>query len=240
VIADDFQIKHPVREAEAMSPLVKIPVAQLVTLLTKKSGYVVVNNQLDLSDGRRINNDAFPGVVVQSSSLRSYPNATLAESLLGGVNTKGVGTSGLEYEYQKQLAGQAGETREFVSASGVNLPGSHSTVIKKATPGVGLELTIDSSLQFVTERALAKQLKATNGVTGVAVVMDVKTGQILADASLVNTTANAGVLGSVPSWGRSVGVSGIDQTINNLAFTQAYEPGSVFKVVTFSAALQAA
>jgi len=239
VIADDFQIKHPVREAEAMSPLVKIPVAQLVTLLTKKSGYVVVNNQLDLSDGRRINNDAFPGVVVQSSSLRSYPNATLAESLLGGVNTKGVGTSGLEYEYQKQLAGQAGETREFVSASGVNLPGSHSTVIKKATPGVGLELTIDSSLQFVTERALAKQLKATNGVTGVAVVMDVKTGQILADASLVNTTANAGVLGSVPSWGRSVGVSGIDQTINNLAFTQAYEPGSVFKVVTFSAALQA-
>jgi len=63
----------PCVEAEAMSPLVKIPVAQLVTLLTKKSGYVVVNNQLDLSDGRRINNDAFPGVVVQSSSLRSYP-----------------------------------------------------------------------------------------------------------------------------------------------------------------------
>jgi cell division protein FtsI (penicillin-binding protein 3) len=239
VIADDFQIKHPLREAQAMSPLVKLPVDQLTRLFTKKSGYVVVNNQLDLSDGRRISNAAFPGIVVQSSSTRSYPNGTLGESLLGGVNTQGQGTSGLEYEYQKQLAGQSGETREFVSASGVSLPGSHSTVIKKATAGVGLELTIDSSLQFVTERALAKQLKATDGVTGVAVVMDVKTGQILADASLVNTTTSAGVLGPVPSWGKPVGVAGIDQTINNLAFTQAYEPGSVFKVVTFSAALQA-
>jgi len=239
VIADDFQIKSPLREAEAMSPIVKVPVAHLVSLLSEKNGYVVVNKQLDLSDGRRMTNDAFPGIVVQSSSIRSYPNGTLAESLLGGVNTKGSGTAGLEYEYQKQLAGQTGETREFVSASGVNLPGSHSTVIKKATPGVGLELTIDSSLQFVTERALAKQLKATDGVTGVAVVMDVKTGQILADASLVNTAADPGVLGATPSWGSPVGVPGVDQTINNLAFTQAYEPGSVFKVVTFSAALQA-
>jgi cell division protein FtsI (penicillin-binding protein 3) len=239
VIADDFQITHPLREAEAMSPLVKIPVPQLVTLLSEKNGYVVVNNHLDLSDGRRVTNNAFPGIVVQASSIRSYPNGTLAQSLLGGVNMKGSGTSGLEYEYQSQLAGQSGETREFVSASGVNLPGSHSTVIKKATPGVGLELTIDSSLQFVTERALAKQLAATKGVTGVAVVMDVKTGQILADASLVNTKADAGILGPVPAWGASVGVPGVEQTINNLAFTQAYEPGSVFKVVTFSAALQA-
>jgi cell division protein FtsI (penicillin-binding protein 3) len=239
VIADDFQITHPLREAEAMSPLVKIPVPQLVTLLSEKNGYVVVNNHVDLSDGRRVTNDAFPGIVVQASSIRSYPNGTLAQSLLGGVNMKGSGTSGLEYEYQSQLAGQSGETREFVSASGVNLPGSHSTVIKKATPGVGLELTIDSSLQFVTERALAKQLAATKGVTGVAVVMDVKTGQILADASLVNTKADAGILGPVPAWGASVGVPGVEQTINNLAFTQAYEPGSVFKVVTFSAALQA-
>jgi len=69
--------------------------------------------------------------------------------------------------------------------------------------------------------------------------MDVKTGQILADASLVNTATKAGVLGPIPAWGTSVGVPGIEQTINDLAFTQAYEPGSVFKVVTFSAALAA-
>lgn len=239
VIADDFQIKHPIREAEAMSPFVKVPVKKLTSLLSEKNGYVVVNNQLDLSDGRRLSSAVFPGIVVQSSSVRSYPNGTLAESLIGGTNSSGVGIAGLEYKYQTELAGATGITREFVSSSGVNLPSSHSTVIKKATPGVGLELTIDSSLQFVTERALANQLKSVGGLTGVAVVMDVKTGEILADASLVNTKTTAGVLGPISSWGRSVGVPGIDETINNLAFSQAYEPGSVFKVVTFSAALQA-
>jgi cell division protein FtsI (penicillin-binding protein 3) len=239
VIADDFQIKDPAKEAAAMSSLVHVPVAKLTTLLSRHSGYVVVNNALDLTDGRSVSSHTFPGIVVQNSSVRTYPDGTLATSILGGVNASGAGTTGLEYEYQKMLAGQTGVTREFVSASGVNLPASHSTVITPAKPGVGLELTLDSSLQYVTERDLAQQLKAEDGLTGLAVVMDVKTGQILADASLVNTKTTAGALGPVPAWGKSVGYSGIEQTINNLPFSQAYEPGSVFKVVTFSAALQA-
>ncbi len=121
----------------------------------------------------------------------------------------------------------------------MNLPSTYTTVIKKAKPGVGLELTIDSSLQFVTERALARALASTDAVAGTAVVMDVHTGEILANASLVNVRAKPGVLGKVPAWGVSVGVPGIEQTINDLAFSYAYEPGSVFKAVTFSAALQA-
>jgi len=176
---------------------------------------------------------------VQNSSVRSYSDDTLASSVLGGVNASGTGSAGLEYEFQKVLAGQTGVTREFVSASGVNLPASHSTVITKATPGEGLELTLDSSLQYVTEHDLAEELKAVDGLTGEAVVMDVKTGQILADASLVNTATKAGVLGPIASYPQSIGVAGIHQTVNNLPFTEAYEPGSVFKVVTFSAALQA-
>jgi cell division protein FtsI (penicillin-binding protein 3) len=239
VIADDFQIKDPAREAAAMSPLVGVPVARLTALLSRHSGYVVINNALNLTDGRRVSALAFPGIVVQDSSVRTYPDGTLATSLLGGVNAAGAGTTGIEYEYQKMLAGQTGETREFVSASGVNLPASHSTVIRASKPGVGLELTIDSSLQYVTERDLAQQIKAEDGLSGLAVVMDVKTGQILADASLVNTKTSAGDLGAIPAWGKSVGYAGIEQTINNLPFSQAYEPGSVFKVVTFSAALQA-
>ena len=239
VVADDFQIKQPATEATAMSPLVHVPVAQLTALLSRHSGYVVINNALDLTDGRRVSSLAFPGIVVQDSSVRTYPDGTLATSLLGGVNAAGSGTTGVEYEYQKMLAGQTGKTREFVSASGVNLPASHSTVVRPAKPGVGMELTIDSSLQYVAERDLAQQLQAEDGLTGLAVVMDVKTGQILADASLVNTKTTAGALGPIPAWGKSVGYPGIEQTINNLPFSQAYEPGSVFKVVTFSAALQA-
>jgi cell division protein FtsI (penicillin-binding protein 3) len=239
VIADDLQIAHPLREAEAMSAIVKVPVAKLDALLSRKSGYVIINNALDLSDGHKLNGLGFPGIVVQGSSVRSYPNGTLATSVLGGTNAAGAGSAGLEYEYQKLLAGQTGVTREFVSTAGVSLPSSDSVVIRRAKPGVGLELTLDTSLQFVTERDLAKQLAATGALTGVAVVMDVKTGEILADASLVNTKTPAGPLGPIPAWGKSVGEPGVEQTINNLAFTQNYEPGSVFKVVTFSAALQA-
>ncbi len=239
VIADDMQIAHPVTEAQAMAPIVHVPVAKLIKLLSQKNnGYVIVNNALDLTAGRQLSSMAFPGIVVQNSSVRTYPNGPVATSLIGGTNAAGAGSAGLEYEFQSTLAGQSGITRAFVSASGVNLPSSATTVIRAAKPGVGLELTLDSSLQFVTERALARQLSATDAVTGQAVVMDVKTGEILADASLVNTKAKAGVLGPVPAWGQSIGVAGVQQTINNLPFTQAYEPGSVFKVVTFSAALQ--
>lgn len=239
VIADDFQIKHPSREARAMSPLVQVPIAKLTRLLSERNGYVILNNKLNLSSGRQLASMVFPGIVVQSSSVRNYPNGPVGTSIIGGTNAAGAGSAGLEYEYQSSLAGQTGVTREYVSASGVNLPSSSSTVIRKATPGVGLELTLDTSLQYVTERDLARQLVATKAVSGVAVVMDVKTGEILADASLVNTKTNAGVLGPISSWGASVGVPGVQQTINDLSFTQTYEPGSVFKVVTFSAALQA-
>jgi cell division protein FtsI (penicillin-binding protein 3) len=239
VIADDFQITDAARQAAAMSPLVHVPVSKLTALLSKKSGYVIVNNQLDLTDGRRVSALMLPGIVVENSSVRTYPDGTLATSLLGGVNASGAGSAGLEYEYQKMLAGQTGITEEFVSSSGVNLPASHSTVIRKAKPGVGIELTLDSSLQYVTECDLAQELATADGLTGLAVVMDVKTGEILADASLVNSKTTAGVLGPISTWGKSVGVAGIQQTINNLPFSQAYEPGSVFKVVTFSAALQA-
>ncbi|HQT99042.1 MAG TPA: penicillin-binding protein 2 [Acidimicrobiales bacterium] len=238
VIADDFQITNPVKEAAALSPLIKVPDTKLVALLSKKSGYVVLNGQLDLTDGRKVASMYFPGIVVQASSVRTYPDGTLATSLLGGTNASGAGSAGLEYGYNSTLAGQTGITRAFVSSSGVGLPASQSTVIRQAKPGVGLELTLDAPLQYVTERTLARDLKTYNALTGVALVMDVKTGEILADASLVNTKTPAGVLGPIPAWGKSVGVPGVEQTINDLSFTQAFEPGSMFKVVTFSAAMQ--
>jgi cell division protein FtsI (penicillin-binding protein 3) len=240
VIADDMQISDPERVARAMAGLVQLPVNRLVPLLSKsKDGYVILNNNLNLNSGRRLAALDLPGIVVQNSSVRTYPNGPVATSVLGGTNAAGAGSAGLEYQYQNLLAGRTGITREFTSSSGVSLPSSISKVLQKPQPGVGLELTLDTSLQFVAERDLARQLAATDAVSGVAVVMDVKTGEILADASLANTKSHPGVLGNDPVWGRSVGVPGIEQTVNNLAFTQTYEPGSVFKIVTFSAALQA-
>src|ERR1019366_6823545 len=86
VVADDMQISQPQQEAQALTGLVKVPVAKLTALLSKKgtgSGYVILNSQLDLTDGKSVATGDFPGIVVQDSSSRSYPNGTLAESLLG-------------------------------------------------------------------------------------------------------------------------------------------------------------
>jgi cell division protein FtsI/penicillin-binding protein 2 len=87
VIADDMQISHPASEARAMSPLVHVPVAKLTSLLAQKNhGYVIINNALALTDGKKVSSLVFPGIVVQNSSVRTYPDGTLATSILGGVN----------------------------------------------------------------------------------------------------------------------------------------------------------
>ena len=239
VIADDFQIKHPVAEAAALAPLVGESAKQLLPKLQKNSGYVILTNSLNITDGHKLASRYMPGIVVLNSSERKQPNGAVATALLGGVNASGAGSAGLEYQYQNLLAGKSGLERVFASPSGISLPGSRTVVVRPAKAGQGLELTIDTPLQFVTEQALAQELVSTKALTGDAIIMDVKTGQILANASLVNTNVQAGQLGPIPSWGTSVGVKGVQQTINDLSFTNTYEPGSVFKVVTFSAALQA-
>ena len=239
VIADDHQITNPAKEARAMSGLVGVPVKALTKMLGDNQGYQVVTSSLTLAQGAVVARSNFHGIIVRTGSQRTYPSGDLAESLLGRVNSTGSGTTGLEYEYQSLLAGMPGAEREFLGPTGLVLPGTYPQVVSSATPGVGVELTLDSTLQFYLEQVLANQLHAVGGITAQAVVMDVKTGQILADASLVNTKTNPGKLGPVPAWGRTVGAPGIEQTINNLPFTQAYEPGSVFKAVTFSAALAA-
>jgi cell division protein FtsI (penicillin-binding protein 3) len=239
VIADDFQITHPVSEAAALAPLLGAKASTLAAQLHRRSGYVVLTNHLGIAAGHRLAAQYFPGIVVLDSSMRSEPNGTIATSLIGGLNAAGNGAAGLEYQYQNLLAGEEGIERVFASPSGISLPNSRVTVVKKAVAGVGLELSIDTSLQFVVEQALGEQLRATGGLTGTAIVMDVKSGEILASASLVNTKVRAGSLGPIPSWGRNIGVPGIEQTINNLAVSQVYEPGSVFKIVPFSAALDA-
>ena len=93
-----------------------------------------------------------PGIVVQSSSVRTYPNGPIATSVIGGTNATGAGSAGLEYEYQSMLAGQSGVTRAFVSRRGVNLPSSHTTVISRG-PARGRPRAHDRHATAVRHRA---------------------------------------------------------------------------------------
>ena len=244
VVADDFQIPHPVRTAEALSPIIHVPVATLAAELHRPTGYVVLARQLPQSTGQTISTDAFPGISLIADSHREVPNGNLAAPVVGFTNAAGKGAGGLEYGDNTLLAGVDGKETIMQSPAGVTLPQSPVTQQVASSPGTGLELTLDSQLQYESEQALAKSIESSNATSGTAVVMDVKTGQILSMANLVATHPAA--LGAAPTTTPSdpggvvpIGPNdAINEAPSNLAVTQLYEPGSVFKLVTFSAALQ--
>ena len=191
VVADDFQVAHPVQTALALSPLLGIPATTLATQLHQRSGYVVLARQLPQTTGQKISADAIPGITLIDDSKRLVPNGNLAAPVVGFTNASGQGAAGLEYGDNRQLAGVAGKETIMESPAGVALPQSPVTNQVSTTPGTGLELTLDTQLQYESEQALAKAIESSDAVSGTAVVMDVKTGQILSMANLAATHPDA-------------------------------------------------
>ncbi|HSZ37370.1 MAG TPA: hypothetical protein VK773_09795, partial [Acidimicrobiales bacterium] len=108
VVADDFQIAHPVKTAEALASMLHLPVAALAAQLHERSGYVVVARQLSQSTGEKIAADSFPGITLISDSKREVPNGDLASPVIGFTNASGKGAGGLEYGDNQLLAGSDG------------------------------------------------------------------------------------------------------------------------------------
>jgi cell division protein FtsI (penicillin-binding protein 3) len=247
VVADDFLVAHPVKTALALSPMLHVPAATLAQELHRHSGYVVLARQVPKEVGQKIAADSLPGISLIDDATRDVPNGNLAGPLLGFTNASGHGAAGLEYGDDHLLAGAPGTETIMASPAGVTLPQSPVTDRTPTTPGTGLELTIDTQLQYESEQALAKAIESANAASGTAVVMDVKTGQILSMANLVATHAGAQSTPGTTTEPAASAVGGVipigphdavDEASNNLAVSQLYEPGSVFKLVTFSAALQ--
>lgn len=237
VIADDFQISQPATEAAALAPLLGTTPAALTAQLSKRSGYVVLTTHLSQAKAAVVAKDNFPGLTMLNTSVRTVPNGTLAGSVVGVTNASGAGAAGLEYQFQRQLAGTPGVETLLETPYGVSLPQGGVQHLNAGTPGKGLELTLDQPLQYVTEQALAAELTSSHALSGTAMVMDVRTGQILSMANLVSTAPNPGPIATPLAGAPVAGMKGIAQAQNNLAVTQTYEPGSVFKLVAFSAAL---
>ncbi|HEX3946749.1 MAG TPA: penicillin-binding transpeptidase domain-containing protein, partial [Acidimicrobiales bacterium] len=237
VLADDFQIKHPVREAIALAPYLGMSATHLASLLREHSGYVPLAKDVASAKAAKIAGQVFPGINLVDDSERVVPNGTLAAPVLGIVNAAGKGAGGLEYQFDKSLAGTAGSETLLESPSGVALPETPVTDKTSAVAGTGLELTLDEPLQYTTEQALAAEIVSSQATSGVAMVMDVRTGQLLSMASLTanpknqppaaSTTAPAATPSTV-----KIGPTGpVEEAQSNLALTQLYEPGSVFKLV---------
>jgi len=222
VVADPKIIPHPQTEAAAIAPLLGDEASVVEPELADRStGYMVLDPTLAPAQGSKLQDLGLPGISISQTYEPIDPDGSMAAPLLGEVNAAGVGASGLEYQYQSILAGHPGSKVEAVAPSGVVLPGTvRTTAVARA--GTGIELTIDQPLQYVTEQDLTAGVASAHATNGIAIVMDVHTGDILAMASVV----------------RDPTTGAVSEASQNLAVSQVYEPGSVFKLVTFSAALQ--
>jgi cell division protein FtsI (penicillin-binding protein 3) len=161
------------------------------------------------------------GVFDYNDPIRSYPDHDVAANMVGFVGTDGTGLSGLEYAYDSQLAGKDGSETFEQGPDGARIPLANSSTVPPQQ-GTGLQLTIDSDLQWYLQRRLATAVRQTGALSGSAVVMDTQTGQILglADAPTIDASDPAG---------------GRDANVGSRAIEDIYEPGSVEKVLTFSA-----
>ena len=159
VIADDFQVAHPKKTAAALSPLLGVPAAKLASELHRRSGYVMLASELPQSEGQKIAADAIPGITLVATSKRVVTNGNLASPVLGSTNGSDHGAAGIEYAYNAELAGTAGKETLIESPSGVSLPESTVADRVASKPGQGLELTLDTQLQYESEQALAQAIE---------------------------------------------------------------------------------
>jgi cell division protein FtsI (penicillin-binding protein 3) len=162
------------------------------------------------------------GFYSERSYVRDYPTGMLAASLIGKINEAGVGAGGLESSLDSTLTGSNGRYL-FANGAGTIIPGSKE-VITEAKPGTSVQLTIDRDVQWVAQDAISAAVKQAHAISGTVIVMDPKTGAILAQAS-------------APTFDPTKPIKDVS-VLQNPAVTDAYEPGSVGKIITYSAAME--
>ncbi len=223
VFAHPFLIKDPVKVAARLAPMVGRNEDDLLRQLSDRDAtFVYLRRKMDASLGEDIKNLEIPGIGTVTEPKRVYPQGFLASQVLGFVGTDNVGLSGLEYSQDEHLSGEDGERRLVKDALGEPVSLIET---KRAEPGDDLQLTLDSRIQERTEAVLSEvgQTYTPEGAT--AVVMDPRTGEILALANWPRVDGNN--LEGAPKFARQ-----------NRAIQASYEPGSTFKAFTVSGAIE--
>lgn len=170
---------------------------------------------------KEIGDAGYTGIFTEPESLRSYPGGSLAANLLGYLDASGKGVAGIEQMYNEQLTGKDGTKTFEVSPTGQRIPMADSTV-ENMVPGNSVRTTIDRDLQWYADQRLAGAVRSASADWGLAITMDIKTGQIVQMSQSPTYDADAGT-----------GLNAYN-TVNRAVQT-VYEPGSVQKVLTMAA-----
>ena len=237
IVVDQTQILNPAKVAAFVAPILNMSVSDVQTTLTgKRKWNMVAENAKPATWLKLINaidqyNATLPGMsperiigfFPERSYIREYPSGSLIASLIGFVNHDGVGATGLESSMNSTISGKQGKY-SYANGYKAEIPGSQSEIIP-AQAGTSVRLTVDRDIQWVAEKAIADAVKSSNAISGTVIVMDPKTGQILAHATAPtfdpNNTSKVSLV-----------------AMRNPSVQDVYEPGSTGKVMTLAAALE--
>jgi cell division protein FtsI (penicillin-binding protein 3) len=225
VIADPEQMSDPVAAADRLAPLLGLNANALAAKLEVHTQYALLTpTPVTPQLGDQVLALKLPGITTPDTTRRLYPDGNLAANVVGFVNANGQGAGGLEYSYQRMLAGRVGSESYQVGADGDPIPDGHTT-LDPAVPGTGLRLTIQRDIQYEAQQQITRQVKATRSLSGTVIVMNPKNGQILA-------------LASAPTFNPNDLAHAKSSNLGDPAVSVPFEPGSVNKVITMSAGLE--
>ncbi|MGC5051910.1 peptidoglycan D,D-transpeptidase FtsI family protein [Micromonospora sp. DT48] len=233
VYADPTRVEDIDATARALSPLLGIPASKLAEKMKPRkringedSQFEYLARGVDIDRAKKIMALKLSGIATHRDERREVPGGDLAANLIGFTSQDMVGLEGLEARFDDVLHGEDGQ-RVFEAGLGglaAPIPGGYSRTTK-AKPGSSLVLTIDRDLQYMVQRILSEQMQQVSGSTGAAVVLDARTGEVLAQAS--HPTYNAAKASASEPTDRV-----------DAATSFVVDPGSVHKAITFGAALQ--
>ncbi len=224
VWADPSLVSDPAGTAATLAPIVGTDLETLVARLSQTDKrFVYVARTVDDAVADEVLALGLAGVGFIPESKRYYPAGSVAAPVVGEVGAEGSGTSGLEYMYEDLLAGKDGEIEVERDLQGMEIPRTERSRVGPER-GTDVVLTIDQDLQYQVESSLVDQVTATRAKGGTAVVLDVRTGDVVAMATI------DGASGAGPAH-----PAGPDA--HNRPLTDVFEPGSTNKVITIAAAL---
>ncbi|MFM7719295.1 MAG: peptidoglycan D,D-transpeptidase FtsI family protein [Actinomycetota bacterium] len=225
VYADPRFVDDPRGTAETLARLLGVDEADLARRLAQRdSAFTYVARQVGMRLARKVEAEDLPGIGFLPTSKRAYPAGALAPQVLGFVGIDGVGLSGLEYQYDRTLAGVAGRRTLEIAPGGHPILGGVN-IGTAPVPGAAIVTTLDRDFQYRVQVALEAAVEANGARSGMVVVMDPRTGDVLAMATYPWFDPNA-FQDADPA------------TYRNRPATDAFEPGSTGKIVTAAAAIQ--
>lgn len=228
IVANPMLVRDVSFTSEVLARVLSIDRAELEQRMQAAKdagrGFLWVKRKTSFEEGERVRLLKLAGVEIRDETQRTYPKGPLLAHVIGGKDHEERGNAGIELGLNEELEGIPGTVRLFRD---VTNHGYESVVETEPLPGKNIWLTIDERLQFIAERELAAAAANCNCKTGSIVVLDPRTGDILAMASFPSFDPNTS-----PANEEELGYR------LNQAIAAPFEPGSVFKVMTLAAALE--